>query len=273
MRLIIAYVVSAMVHLGVLGTLAFWLPSLENPRIEVVFAQGEPITASFSLAAMAEEQPVEVEVETEDPSEPEPAPPIEISAAEMLPVKQSLPPIDAVPTNKPLEELVDISLVGIEPTEVPPPTPSEPEPQLAAARAAKPLETPAEPVVDAAQPVRRQVRPPQEIAREQSVAMPFQQAAEMGMQVDNLPRKLPTNSAPLYPAEALAAGVQGRVVIRAAVSETGLVGEVKLETSSGSASLDSAALAAVRHWRFEPARRRGQAVAYDVLVPVRFSIR
>lgn len=273
MRLIIAYFSSAVLHLGVLGTLAFWLPRLESPRMEVVFARGEPITASFSLPSLAAETPVEMAIEAEKPPETEPAPKVELSAAEILPVEQSLPPIDAVPTQRPLEELVEISTVGSEPTEVPPPAPSETEPQLAAARATNPAETPLETLVEAAQPIRRQVQPPQEVASQQSVAMPFQQAAERGMQVDDLPRKLATNPAPLYPAEALAAGVQGRVVIRATVLATGNVGEVALAESSGFASLDQAALAAVIHWRFEPARRRGQAIPYEVLVPVRFSIR
>ncbi len=50
-------------------------------------------------------------------------------------------------------------------------------------------------------------------------------------------------------------------------------GEIQLAESSGSTSLDEAALTALRRWRFQPALRNGQAVLAWVIVPVIFSLR
>jgi len=57
------------------------------------------------------------------------------------------------------------------------------------------------------------------------------------------------------------------------IAENGTPGEVQLAESSGSASLDEAALAALRRWRFQPALRDGQPVLAWVTVPVIFSLR
>jgi len=48
---------------------------------------------------------------------------------------------------------------------------------------------------------------------------------------------------------------------------------VTVEESSGVASLDDAAAAAVRRWRFRPARRNGTPVRATVQVPVRFALK
>jgi len=85
-------------------------------------------------------------------------------------------------------------------------------------------------------------------------------------------RKLTLNPAPPYPVDAWRARIQGRVVLKVLVESSGLVSSVAVHASSGSASLDDSALTTVRTWRFEPARRRGSAVAHEVLVPVRFTI-
>ncbi|MNU05823.1 Gram-negative bacterial tonB protein [compost metagenome] len=52
----------------------------------------------------------------------------------------------------------------------------------------------------------------------------------------------------------------------------GSVGELKLNTSSGFARLDDAALSAVRHWRFVPARRGDAPIPYWYVQPVTFSL-
>ena len=81
------------------------------------------------------------------------------------------------------------------------------------------------------------------------------------------------NPSPPYPLEALLAGIEGRPIFRVRISVEGHVESFKLATSSGSEILDNAAAATIRHWRFEPARRNGVPVAFEVLVPVTFSIR
>ena len=47
---------------------------------------------------------------------------------------------------------------------------------------------------------------------------------------------------------------------------------MRIAESSGTPSLDEAALAAVRQWRFTPARRNGEAAEDVVLVPVSFTL-
>lgn len=78
------------------------------------------------------------------------------------------------------------------------------------------------------------------------------------------------NPKPEYPAASLQLGEAGRVVLNVSVSAAGTVEQASVRTSSGSARLDQAALKAVRQWRFVPARRGGEAVAAQVLVPISF---
>jgi protein TonB len=77
---------------------------------------------------------------------------------------------------------------------------------------------------------------------------------------------------PEYPAEALAARQTGRVVLRVAIGAEGAVVRAEVRISSGVASLDRAALAAVRRWRFQPVHRTGDAASAEVDVPIRFVI-
>ncbi|MFW6162471.1 MAG: energy transducer TonB, partial [Planctomycetota bacterium] len=48
--------------------------------------------------------------------------------------------------------------------------------------------------------------------------------------------------------------------------------EVRVARSSGHAVLDEAAVAAVRRWRFTPARAGGAAVTAEVEIPIRFRL-
>ena len=78
---------------------------------------------------------------------------------------------------------------------------------------------------------------------------------------------------PSYPPEARAGGREGKVRVKVLIAENGTPGEVQLAESSGSTSLDEAALTALRRWRFQPALRNGQPVLAWVTVPVVFSLR
>ncbi len=49
--------------------------------------------------------------------------------------------------------------------------------------------------------------------------------------------------------------------------------DVALKRSSGFPSLDEAALAAVRRWRFEPTHTAGVPIAADVDIPLHFQIK
>ena len=81
------------------------------------------------------------------------------------------------------------------------------------------------------------------------------------------------NPAPQYPPISRRLGEQGRVLVRVHVDPAGRAVRVELDQSSRHPRLDGAALEAVRHWRFLPARRGEQPVSAWVLVPVVFSLR
>jgi periplasmic protein TonB len=67
---------------------------------------------------------------------------------------------------------------------------------------------------------------------------------------------------PAYPPTSRRLGEEGRVVVNVYVLADGRVGDVQVLESSGYERLDAAALEHVRRdWRFDPARRAGEAVA------------
>ena len=80
------------------------------------------------------------------------------------------------------------------------------------------------------------------------------------------------NPAPGYPLEARRAGEQGTVTLKVLVGSDGLPQRVEVEKTSGSSRLDTAALDAVKRWRFVPARRGSTAIESWVLVPVVFRL-
>ncbi len=89
---------------------------------------------------------------------------------------------------------------------------------------------------------------------------------------DREPPVLDGNRPPDYPAEAIARGIEGTVVLRLTIDEQGRVIEVEVARSSGHAILDEAAVAAVRSWRGRPARRGGRDVRIRQLLPIRFRL-
>lgn len=80
------------------------------------------------------------------------------------------------------------------------------------------------------------------------------------------------NPAPAYPVFAKRAREQGVVTLRVRVDASGNVESVELQHSSGSERLDRAALAAVRQWRFVPARQGDRPVAGVAIVPINFQL-
>lgn len=79
-------------------------------------------------------------------------------------------------------------------------------------------------------------------------------------------------SKPVYPARCLRLGIEGRVQVRVLVGENGRPQEVTLGKSSGDATLDEAAMTAVRRWTFEPARKNGTPVRAWGTVGVDFKL-
>lgn len=80
------------------------------------------------------------------------------------------------------------------------------------------------------------------------------------------------NPPPRYPLAARRNSEEGTVLLRVLVTIDGSAARVELDRSSGSTSLDGAALEAVRNWRFVPARRGSQNIEDWVRVPVVFRL-
>jgi protein TonB len=78
--------------------------------------------------------------------------------------------------------------------------------------------------------------------------------------------------APTYPDELRRAGREGLVVLRVRISGLGRPDQLRVLHTSGSAGFDAAALGAVSHWRFAPARRGEQSIAAWMDIPVRFRL-
>lgn len=89
---------------------------------------------------------------------------------------------------------------------------------------------------------------------------------------DELPQMLNVDLPFRYPVALYLRRVQGNVMLRLHVDQSGRVvpESTRVVESSGEVSLDSAALAGVDRLRFRPARRRGAAVAVSLLFPVHF---
>ncbi|MBI4508028.1 MAG: energy transducer TonB [Deltaproteobacteria bacterium] len=78
---------------------------------------------------------------------------------------------------------------------------------------------------------------------------------------------------PGYPESARRWGREGTARVKVRVMEDGTVGHAFLLASAGHPDLDQAALDAVSHWRFTPARRGDMPVASWVVVPIEFRLR
>ncbi|MCC7097757.1 MAG: TonB family protein [Thermomonas sp.] len=76
---------------------------------------------------------------------------------------------------------------------------------------------------------------------------------------------------PVYPRDALKAGVEGMVVMVVDVGADGRVTNAVVDRSSGDSRLDASALAAVRGWMFRPEMSAGKPVASRVRVPIQFA--
>ena len=80
------------------------------------------------------------------------------------------------------------------------------------------------------------------------------------------------NPRPAYPRTARRNHEQGAVMLRVLVTRDGLAAHVEIDRSSGSASLDAAATAAVERWHFVPAHRGAEPAEAWVRVPIEFRL-
>jgi protein TonB len=89
---------------------------------------------------------------------------------------------------------------------------------------------------------------------------------------ETTPPNFSGNRPPNYPSLARQRGWQGVVLLRLTIGVDGAVTSVAVERSSGHAVLDAEAVAAVRTWHGTPARRGGEAVPTEEMLPVRFRL-
>jgi protein TonB len=77
-----------------------------------------------------------------------------------------------------------------------------------------------------------------------------------------------------YPADLFAQRVEGEVMLYLVIDSAGYVvrDSTRIETSSGKAAFDAAALEAAPALRFAPARRGDTAVTAPLQVPIRFTL-
>ncbi len=78
------------------------------------------------------------------------------------------------------------------------------------------------------------------------------------------------NPPPAYPRQSKRMGEQGTVVVRVLIGLQGTAEKADIDTSSGFARLDHAALVTVQRWRYVPGKRMGAPEAMWFKVPVRF---
>src|SRR5271169_208666 len=81
-------------------------------------------------------------------------------------------------------------------------------------------------------------------------------------------KRLMRSVPPKYPAEARSGGADGTVVLKEIVNENGKVEGVRLV--EGDATLASAAIQAVKQWRYRPYLRNGKALPFQTVVIVDF---
>jgi periplasmic protein TonB len=80
------------------------------------------------------------------------------------------------------------------------------------------------------------------------------------------------NPKPVYPAVARSRHWEGLVLLRVHVTAEGECDELSVQQSSSHETLDESALAAVRKWRFVPAKRGDVPQASWVTVPIKFQL-
>jgi protein TonB len=230
-----------------------WGTSIAVHAVGAVVAMMVSVSGSVERPTLLETfTPVELVASLDEPEVPVPILPHDVPRIDdyvidtraLAPFERELPPVD-----------VDVCRADTEP-----PATAEPVP------APTPVAPKREPAVVHEEPVVAASTPPIS-RRPTATSTPDTRACLCA-----LPKKLDGNPAPPYPADALARRQQGEVLLEVHVDAYGLVEEISIAKSSGSESLDRAALETVRSWLFRPAREGGKPIPMVVTVPVRFAI-
>lgn len=153
----------------------------------------------------------------------------------------------------------------------PPPQPKLEQPPILATK--RQVQAAPEAPVVPPEPVEK--APEQKVTEETAApaqpAAPVAAAAPVEIPV-NVRAAYANNPQPGYPQASRRLKEQGMARLRVLVGGDGRVQQIALESSSGFSRLDSAAMAAVRDWKFAPARRGDAAIAQWVIVPINFKL-
>lgn len=207
----------------------------------------------FALWALASYAPARAAVETTvtlmvSLVQPQPTPPLPKEAPKLLPMRPK-------PKPKPKQ--------APQPVKIPEPLPQLAVPEEVPAPVAPPVEVPP---VHAPEPA--PIEAPPAAPAEVPPAPPPPPLVPPRFDADYL-----SNPPPEYPALSRRLGEEGQVLLRVRVSAEGLPLAVELRRSSGFQRLDEAARAAVKDWKFVPARRGETPVEAWVLIPISFTLR
>ena len=260
---------AAMIALATEAALVTGLAQLPSPP--VVASPQIPIEISF-VAAPALTESAAGEAVSGISSAPQipPDPPFSKGGDEVVPFSKGGD--ERVPALNPIPEITPpVALAAVKPKPKP-----KLKPKLKVAQQSKPAPQIKHPVRSAAvaKPIDKSPQPPFSKGEEKP---PFEKGGlggfveKGGFKGFNAAAYL-SNPAPAYPDVARRLRQEGTVQLRVLVSPSGSASAVSIASSSGVASLDQAALRAVRRWRFKPAQRDGLAVAATVQVPIRFEL-
>jgi len=168
--------------------------------------------------------------------------------------------------------------------ETPPPPPPPPPPPKKTEAPKKPIPKPVE--QPKPQPVKPKVTEPEKVAAPEKAITPtatvpapapasapqMPEPQEEPVQEPRVDASRMRSLSPKYPRLSRRLREQGTVLLEMLVLPDGSVTELRVKTSSGFERLDQAALDAVKSWRFLPARRGGEAIAYRYVQPIEFSL-
>lgn len=266
---------SLVLHAAALFTLSQWGHVLVEPaklagRHEVVtlwLRPAEPQPSSLASAELTLKREIQLESESaefDDPTE-EPRLPIPSQAAVDVPVEVT--PSGATvqrrsyvwePSELPQTRAAKEAEVGpLEPVVLP----SDFDPPEAARRRSE-----SEPA--ASNPIPPRSAPSPSLSHRAAAAVSAALPEPGGNDNTIKPRAVRTRP-PIYPN--VGRWLPGAVRLRLKLSAAGTVESVTILERSGHSVLDAAAYGAVQDWLFEPARRNGRAVPYELTVKINFT--
>jgi protein TonB len=113
---------------------------------------------------------------------------------------------------------------------------------------------------------------PESIQEGSSISGDLNSTGTGGEGVERMP-SYSYNPKPRYPRQARNGGQEGAVMLRVEVLFSGRVGRIRVDESTGYDALDTAAVEAVKRWRFTPAKRGNRSVTTWVRIPIEFNLR